>query len=86
MTAAQVVDAVRALDADQPSPYPLWRDACRSAVAVALMGVAANILARYIERYRWIAWIGLVVIVYVAIKMIYDGYVDPNVGITTLIG
>ena len=53
-------------------------------LAVALMGVAANILAKYIERYRWIAWIGLAVIVYVAGKMIYDGFVDPTVGITTL--
>jgi YjbE family integral membrane protein len=41
--------------------------------AVALMGVAANIIAKYIERYRWIGWIGLVVIVYVALKMIYEG-------------
>ena len=53
-------------------------------LAVALMGIAANILAKYIERYRWIAWIGLAVIVYVAGKMIYDGFVDPTVGITTL--
>jgi predicted tellurium resistance membrane protein TerC len=53
-------------------------------LAVALMGIAANILARYIERYRWIAWVGLVVILYVAGKMIYDGFVDPAVGVTTL--
>ena len=53
-------------------------------LAVALMGVAANILARYIERYRWIAWVGLIVILYVAGKMIFEGYVDPNVGVTTL--
>jgi len=44
--------------------------------AVALMGVAANLIARYIERYRWIAWIGLVVILWVAVKMIWDGYHD----------
>jgi YjbE family integral membrane protein len=55
-------------------------------LAVALMGVAANILAKYIERYRWIAWFGLLVIVYVAGKMIYEGYVDPNVGLGTLFG
>ncbi len=42
--------------------------------AVALMGIAANIIARYIERYRWIGWVGLLVIVYVAIKMIWDGF------------
>jgi YjbE family integral membrane protein len=53
-------------------------------LAVALMGIAANILARYIERYRWIAWFGLIVIVYVAGKMIYEGYVDPAVGVTTI--
>jgi YjbE family integral membrane protein len=53
--------------------------------AVALMGVAANFIARYIERYRWIAWIGLVVILYVAVKMIIEGWVDPQLGIVTLI-
>jgi YjbE family integral membrane protein len=43
-------------------------------LSVALMGIAANILARYIERYRWIAYVGLAVIVYVAGKMIYEGW------------
>jgi YjbE family integral membrane protein len=49
--------------------------------AVALMGIAANIIAKYIERYRWIAWIGLLVILYVALKMIWDGWheVVPHV-------
>lgn len=54
--------------------------------AVALMGLAANIIAKYIERYRWIAYFGLAVIVYVAVKMIYEGWVDPSVGIGTLFG
>jgi YjbE family integral membrane protein len=45
-------------------------------IAVALMGIAANLIARYIERYRWIAWIGLSVILWVAVKMIWDGYHD----------
>ena len=44
--------------------------------AVALMGVAANLVARYIERYRWIGYIGLAVILWVAVKMIWDGYHD----------
>ena len=44
--------------------------------AVALMGIAANIIAQYIERYRWIAWVGLVVIVYVAGKMIVEGWIE----------
>ncbi|HTU09340.1 MAG TPA: TerC family protein [Allosphingosinicella sp.] len=50
-------------------------------LSVILMGVAANIIAKYIERYRWIAWIGLIVILYVAGKMIYEGFVDHNVGL-----
>jgi YjbE family integral membrane protein len=49
--------------------------------AVALMGIAANIIAQYIERYRWIAWVGMAVIVYVAGKMIYDGWVHPELGV-----
>lgn len=53
-------------------------------LSVALMGIAANFIAKYIERYRWIAYIGLAVILYVAGKMIYDGFVDPGVGVVTL--
>jgi len=45
-------------------------------VAVALMGLAANVIAKYIERYRWIAYVGLVVILYVAGKMMWDGWKD----------
>jgi YjbE family integral membrane protein len=41
--------------------------------SVLLMGVAANFIARYIERYRWIAWGGLLVILWVALKMIWEG-------------
>ncbi|KAB7644809.1 YjbE family putative metal transport protein [Polymorphobacter fuscus] len=55
-------------------------------VSVAMMGIAANFIAKYIERYRWIAYVGLAVIVYVAIKMIVEGWhqvapvVQPLVG------
>jgi YjbE family integral membrane protein len=54
--------------------------------AVALMGVAANIIARYIERYRWIAWFGLAVILYVAVKMIWEGYHEVHPHILALTG
>lgn len=53
-------------------------------LSVALMGIAANIIAQYIERYRWIAYVGLAVILYVASSMIYEGIVDPQVGVMTL--
>ena len=42
-------------------------------LSVILMGVAANVIARYIDRYRWIAWAGLLVILWVALKMIWEG-------------
>lgn len=54
--------------------------------AVALMGIAANIIAHYIERFRWIAWLGIVVILWVAGQMIYEGLVDPKVGVMVLVG
>jgi YjbE family integral membrane protein len=42
-------------------------------LSVLLMGMAANLIARYIDRYRWLAWVGLLVILWVALKMIYEG-------------
>ena len=45
-------------------------------IAVILMGIAANVIARYIDRYRWIGYVGLLVILWVAVKMIWDGYHD----------
>ncbi len=43
------------------------------ALSVTLMAVAAGYIARLIERYHWIAYLGLAVIVYVAGSMIVDG-------------
>ena len=45
-------------------------------LSVLLMGVAANFIARYIDRYRWIGWGGLLVILWVALKMIWEGAGD----------
>lgn len=55
-------------------------------LSVVLMGVAANLLARVIERYRWIAYFGLVVILYVAVKMMWEGLVNHQTGLLTLLG
>jgi len=43
-------------------------------MSVGLMGAAANFIARLLERYRWIAYIGLLIVVYVALSMIYHGW------------
>lgn len=42
-------------------------------LSVALMGVAANFVAKLLKRMPWIAYVGLAVIVWVAFKMIFDG-------------
>ena len=57
-------------------------------LSVALMGLAANLIAKIIDRYRWIAYIGLVVILIVAGRMIYEGLVgsDDTLGLLTLFG
>ena len=55
-------------------------------LSVAMMGLAANFIARIINRHRWIAYIGLAVIVLVAFKMIYEGWTGTSdtLGIITL--
>nr|WP_294526968.1 YjbE family putative metal transport protein [uncultured Rhodopila sp.] len=42
-------------------------------LSVALMGLAANLIARLLEKFRWIAWIGLAIVLYVALTMIWHG-------------
>jgi YjbE family integral membrane protein len=55
------------------------------ALSVTLMGIAANFVAKLVQRFRWIAWAGLLLILYVAGKMIYDGIIDEHYGILHLI-
>ena len=43
------------------------------AVSVVLMGAAASIISSLVERFRWIAWIGLLIVLYIAVKMIAAG-------------
>jgi YjbE family integral membrane protein len=46
------------------------------ALSIALMGLAANFIARILEKHRWIAYVGLVIILYVAIDMSYRGAIE----------
>lgn len=45
-------------------------------LSVAMMGVAASFIARLLQKHRWIAYVGLAVIVYVAVEMIFRGTLD----------
>jgi YjbE family integral membrane protein len=45
-------------------------------LSVAMMGAAASFIARLLQNHRWIAYAGLIVILYVAVEMIYRGTMD----------
>ena len=51
----------------------LWVLAVGLVLSVGLMGAAASVIARLLSRFHWIAYIGLAVILYVAVRMIWDG-------------
>ena len=42
-------------------------------LSIALMGIAASFIARLLQRHRWIAYVGLAIILYVSLEMIYRG-------------
>jgi len=46
------------------------------ALSVALMAFAAVMVARLLQRYHWIGYVGLALIFYVAVRMIYDGALE----------
>lgn len=43
------------------------------AISVVLMGAAASLVARLLDRYRWLAWIGLAIVLYISLKMLWEG-------------
>jgi YjbE family integral membrane protein len=45
-------------------------------LSIALMGVAASFIARLLHRFRWIGYIGLLIVLYVALHMIWEGHQD----------
>lgn len=51
-------------------------------LSVALMGIAASFIARVLQKYHWIAYVGFAIILYVALEMIYRGGMEvlPYIG------
>jgi predicted tellurium resistance membrane protein TerC len=45
-------------------------------LSIALMGAAATFIARLLQKHRWIAYVGLAVILYVAVDMVVRGAHD----------
>jgi YjbE family integral membrane protein len=54
----------------------IWILVAGLALSVVLMGVAADLLGRLLQKQRWIAWLGLAIVAYVAVMMIRDGWRD----------
>jgi YjbE family integral membrane protein len=51
----------------------LWILVTGLTFSVVLMGAAATVIARLLDRFRWIAWIGLLIVLHVAVQMIWSG-------------
>ncbi len=51
-------------------------------LSIALMGIAANFIANLLQKHRWIAYVGLLIILYVAAEMVWRGVaeIEPAVG------
>ena len=54
----------------------LWVLIVGLVLSIAFMGLAAALISRLLNRYPWIAYFGLVVILYVALQMIWDGVLE----------
>jgi predicted tellurium resistance membrane protein TerC len=42
-------------------------------IAIAFMALASNYIAKLLARHHWIAWIGLLIVLYVAVEMVWTG-------------
>jgi YjbE family integral membrane protein len=55
-------------------------------LSIALMGIAANYIARLLEKHRWIAYVGLAVILYVAVEMCLRGSYELKPIVISMLG
>ena len=54
-------------------------------LSVVLMGVAATLIARVLQRHHWIGYLGLALIAYVALSMIFHGAVEVGAAVWCLV-
>ncbi len=55
-------------------------------LSIAMMGAAASFIAKLLQKHRWIAYVGLAVILYVAGDMIYRGILEVYPQVSSWIG
>lgn len=56
------------------------------ALSIAMMGLAASYIANLLNKYRWIAYIGLLIILYVALKMMWEGWHEVQPVVMGMLG
>lgn len=56
------------------------------ALSIAMMGLAASFIANLLNRHRWIAYVGLLIIVYVALKMMWEGWHEVQPVVMGMLG
>jgi YjbE family integral membrane protein len=54
-------------------------------LSIALMGVAASFIARILQKHRWIAYVGLAIILYVAVDMVWRGFNEISPAVAAMI-
>jgi predicted tellurium resistance membrane protein TerC len=56
-------------------------------LSIGLMGLAADLIGQLLQKHRWIAYVGLAMILYVACEMIYRGAYElkPAIGVAGLV-
>ncbi|HQU68920.1 MAG TPA: TerC family protein [Albidovulum sp.] len=55
-------------------------------LSIALMGLAASFIAKLLNKHRWIAYVGLLIIVYVSLKMIWEGFSEVEPLLFSMLG
>ena len=64
--------------------FHIWVLIAGLALSVALMGAASTLVARLLQRYPWIVWLGFGIVTYVATSMIYDGWREVHAHLAAL--
>lgn len=64
--------------------FHIWVLIAGLALSVALMGAASTLVAKLLQRYQWIVWLGFGIVTYVATSMIYDGWREVHAHLAAL--
>ncbi|MFT8244144.1 YjbE family putative metal transport protein [Roseomonas sp. BN140053] len=52
------------------------------AISIVMMGLLGGLLAKVLDRYKWIAWIGVALIIYIGLELLWEGVIMANAALT----